>query len=210
MNRDERGFSLLETLVAAAISVVLGYVLILAASSFLHWSAQQAKRDAEHAAIGELVDRWEAEEDSAWAIFTPPADVLGANNADGHEVDFFTRDGKNRAYFWAYDYDAQAQALVRYRYDAPGAAPVKDLTYAGITKFAAHTYPVTALQDANTPVYSPLYANAALRSGIVHFYPTMPWIAGGNAITWLHVEGETTARELHSSRKPRRRVLRSC
>ncbi len=196
MGRAERGFTLLETLVAVAISVVIGYLLILAASSVLHWSAIQAQRDAEHAAIGELVDRWTAEEDSAWAIFTPPADVFGTANADGHEIDFFTRDGKNQSYFWAYDYDAQTHTLTRYIYNAPGATPVKDIAYTGITKFLAHTYPVTALQDASTPIHSALYDNAALHSGIVHFYPSKPWIAGGNNITYLRVEGTTMVREM--------------
>ncbi len=187
---------MLETLIAVAISVIIGMLLLQAASSFLHWSALAAQRNTENASLGELADRWEADEDSAWAIFTPPGDVLGASNADGHEVDFFTRDGHGRAYFWAYTFDAQAHTITRYLYDAPGSAPAKDTVYAGITKFATRTYPLTALQDASTPVYSPLYASATLQSGTVLFYPAMPWIAGGNNITWLRVETAANVREM--------------
>lgn len=187
---------MLETLIAVAISVIIGMLLLQAASSFLHWSALAAQRNTENASLGELADRWEADEDSAWAIFTPPGDVLGASNADGHEVDFFTRDGHGRAYFWAYTFDSQAHTITRYLYDAPGSAPAKDTVYAGITKFATRTYPLTALQDASTPVYSPLYASATLQSGTVLFYPAMPWIAGGNNITWLRVETAANVREM--------------
>ena len=192
----ERGFSLLETIVALAIAVILGWLLFHALVQALRVGTLQAQRDGEQAVMGQLVDDLQTEEDDAWAIFNPPSDVLGKPNADGHEVDFYTRDGRQRTYFWSYTYDAAAQTLTRYRYASPGAAPVKDASFAGITKFWSQTYPVTALQDAKTPVYSALYAGANLRSGIVHFYPGMPWIAGGNNITYAHIESATLSQDL--------------
>ncbi len=197
MRGHSRGFTLIELTVAIAIAVLLGVLMLRMTSSGLRWTALQAQRDAEHAAIGELVDRWRSEEDSAWAIFTPSNDVNGISNSDGHEVDFFTRDAKSRSYFWAYDYDASTQTLKRYLYGTPGGSPVLDRTYAGITGFYAHTYPVTALQDPNSKIYSPLYTGAALQAGSVRFYGAAnPLIAGGNQITYMRIAGPTLVREL--------------
>jgi len=192
-----RGFTLVEFVVAVGIAVVLGYFLVRATGTFLHWSAIQAQRDGEHAAIESLVDRWRAEEDSAWAIFTPATDVNGVSNGDGHEIDFFTRDAKYRSYFWAYGYDSAKQTLTRYLYGAPGGAATIDETYSGVTSFYARTYPLTALQDPSSKVYSPLYNGATLQPGAVRFYgASRPDIAGGNQITYVRVEGPSMVREM--------------
>ncbi len=191
-----RGFTLLETVVSVAIAVVLGWVLLTVITHVLLVSRVQAARDAAQSAIMQLTDNLTTEEDDAWAIYVPPSDVLGASNGDGHEVDFFARDGKQQPYFWAYNYDSSAHALTRYRFASPGGSATKDVTYSGVTAFSAQTYPITALQDSSTPVYSPMYGGARLQSGIVHFYPGMPWIAGGNNITYIHVEASGFRRDL--------------
>ncbi len=199
-HRGSRGFTLLELTVSLGIAAVLTLLLVQMAALVLHWSSTQAQRNVEEAAIGELVDRWHAEEDSAWAIFTPASDVNGASNSDGHEVDFFNRDAKFESYFWAYDYDAADKTLTRYLYAAPGSAPQADKTYDGITGFYAHTYPVTALQDPAAKIYSPAYNGAALQPGAVRFYGAAnPLIAGGNQITYVRVQSATRVRELQLS-----------
>jgi prepilin-type N-terminal cleavage/methylation domain-containing protein len=196
----QRGFSLLEVAVAAAIAVVLALFCVRAAAAALHALSLQSTRMNEESVVQTLTDRWQADEDTAWAIFTPPSDVSGNANADGHELDFFSRDAKNRSYFWAYAYNANTQTLIRYTYDAPGAAPSLDETFTGITRFYAHTYPLTALQDASSKIYSPLYASATLSDGGVQFYPTnAPWIQGGNTITYVRLETAVNVRELHLS-----------
>ncbi len=193
----ERGFTLLEVAVALGIAAIFGLFLLQSTVSLLHWSGLQAQRDVEAASIGELVDRWQADADSAWAIFTPARDVNGVSNGDGHEVDFFTRDAKYQSYFWAYTYDVAARTLTRYLYAAPGSAPAVDQTYAGITGFYAHTYPVTALADSSSKVYSPLYGAATLTPGAVRFYGAAnPSIAGGNQITYLRIDTPSRAREM--------------
>jgi prepilin-type N-terminal cleavage/methylation domain-containing protein len=193
-----RGFTLVELLIAVAIAVIIGTLLLRSAIAMLHWTTLQAARNTEHAQIGELVDRLEADEDSAWAIFTPPKDVHGSSNADGHELDFFNRDGKNQAYFWAYNYDSSAQTLTRYLYSTLGGTPISDVTYSGINAFYARTYPITALKDASSKIYSPLYEGAALTPGAVTFFPGTG-IAGGNQITYVRVAGPTLVRELQLS-----------
>lgn len=175
-------------MVAVAIAVVIGWALFSVVNHLLLASRLQVSRDAAQGAIFQLTDNLTTEEDDAWAIYVPPNDVFGKSNGDGHEVDFFARDGKQQPYFWAYTFDSSAQTLTRYRFASPNGTPTKDVTYSGITAFSAQTYPVTALKDSRTPIYSALYASAALQSGIVHFYPGMPWIAGGNNITDVHIE----------------------
>jgi prepilin-type N-terminal cleavage/methylation domain-containing protein len=198
VERREAGFTLVEVLVALAIAVMLGALLLRTAVSALHWTQLQSQRVHEHAQMAELVDRFDSEENSAWAIFTPPNDVAGRANGDGHEVDFFTRDGRNDPYFWAYTYDANAQTLTRSTYSSLGGAVTPDVTYTGITNFYAHTYPVTALQDPSSKIYSPLYAGATLTPGSVSFLGGTN-VAGGNQITYIRLEGPTLVREMQLS-----------
>lgn len=186
---------------ALAAITALAFFLLNAASSILRWNAMLAARERGETAIRALSDRLEAEEDSAWAIFTPPADVLGQSNSDRHELDFFTRDAQSRAYFWAYKYDAATQSLQRYLYSSPGAQPVTDgPPVTGIANFTAQTYPVTALQDSSSPVYSDLYKNATLQPATVRFGNSdRPWIAGGNQVTYVRIETPQSARVLELS-----------
>ena len=198
MKRTQRGFTLLEVMVALGAMTAVGFFLLTATTGVLHWSAMLAGRERAEATIAALSDRLEAEEDSAWAIFTPPTDVLGASNADGHEVDFFTRDAQSRAYFWAYRYDAAARSLQRYLYASPGATPIADgPPLSDITNFFAQTYPVTALQDPSGPIYSALYNGAPLVPATVRFgFADRPWIAGGNQITFVRIETMQSVRTL--------------
>lgn len=156
------------------------------------------QRERAENVLGVLADRLEADADSAWAIFTPPADVLGNSNADLHEVDFFMRDAQSRPYFWAYRYDAAAQTLQRYVYAAPGAVPVADGTPVfSITHFLAQTFPITTLSDSSSPLFSPLYQGANLTAAAVHFgFAAQPWIAGGNQITMVEIENAYAVRSL--------------
>lgn len=157
-----------------------------------------AERERAEAQFETLAERLEADADSAWAIFTPPTDVLGMNNGDFHEVDFFMRDVQSRPYFWAYRYDAAMQKLQRYVYSAPGAGPLPDgAPLPDVINFSAQTYPVTALSDATTPLYSSLYQNASLTSATVQFgFSGQPWIAGGNQITSVHVQNSYSVQTL--------------
>ncbi|HLI95970.1 MAG TPA: prepilin-type N-terminal cleavage/methylation domain-containing protein, partial [Candidatus Baltobacteraceae bacterium] len=192
-----RGFTLLEVVISLALVALLAYLLLHVLGGGLAAARLQSERDVEQSTIGSLVDDLTEEEDDAWAIYNAPTDVLGQSNADGHEVDFFERDGKQRTYFWCYNYNAMTRTLTRYRFSFPGAVPQRDVVYTGITDFSSHTYPITAMQDPSTPVYSSLYSGAHLQSGIVRFYAsTMPWIQGGNNVTYVHIETPIVKQDL--------------
>lgn len=175
--------------------------LLSAITNVLRWNAALAEREGSEASLSALTDRMQAEEDSAWAIFTPPRDVYGKSNSDGHELDFFMRDAQNRAHFWAYCYDQNGRSLQRLVYSAPGASAISDGAPArGISAFFARTYPVTALADSSSPVYSSLYQNATLHAAAVRFgFADQPWIAGGNQITYVRFETHQSARALQLS-----------
>jgi prepilin-type N-terminal cleavage/methylation domain-containing protein len=197
----QRGFTLLETLLALGVMSAIALFLLSAITNVLRWNAALAEREGSEASLSALTDRMQAEEDSAWAIFTPPRDVYGKSNSDGHELDFFMRDAQNRAHFWAYCYDQNGRSLQRLVYSAPGASAISDGAPArGISAFFARTYPVTALADSSSPVYSSLYQNATLHAAAVRFgFADQPWIAGGNQITYVRFETHQSARALQLS-----------
>ena len=167
-----------------------------ALSNFTHTGARF--RDA--ATLTRLSSLWYAEQDDAWAIFTPPADVSGKPNTDGHELDFYTRDESGTDRFWAYTFDSNAQTLTRSTYAAPGASARVDQVFTGIASFHAQTYPLTALQDTASPIYSPMYASATVQNGAVRFFSqSAPWIAGGNQITDVRIANAQQSLEFHLS-----------
>ena len=201
MKGPQRGFTLLETLLALGVMTAIGLCLFSTLSGVVRWNGAAAQRENAEASLGGLVDRVEAEEDTAWAIFTPPQDVHGKNNSDGHELDFFLRDARNRAHFWAYCYDRATLTLQRFVYAAPDSGAIaSDAPIHGIAAFFAQTFPVTALQDSNSPLYSSLYRDAALRAATVHFgFADRPWIAGGNQITYVRLATAQSTRTLELS-----------
>lgn len=184
---------MLETLAAFGIFAIAATLLFVAVVNAARWNGALAERQSSDNELEGLAARLESEEDSAWAIFTPPS--------DGHELDFFVRDARSRAHFWAYRYDAVSQTLQRLAYASPGGTAVRDgppLT--GITAFLAQTYPITALGDSASPVYSNLYANAALTPAAMRFgFTGHPEIAGGNQITYVRVATKYSVRELQLS-----------
>jgi type II secretory pathway pseudopilin PulG len=192
-----RGFTLVEVVVALGIAVMLNLLLLRVTVPALRVLALQTAREGSRSAMDLLVDRLRIDVDSAWAIFTPPADALGHSNDDGHEVAFFMRDGSGRAYFWSYTYDRESQTVTRYLYRSIGAPPTADERYTGLTQFTSHTYPVTALQDPKTAVYSPLYDGAHLTAAAVTFFGAAhAEVAGGNAITLVQMRAPALARDL--------------
>lgn len=187
---------MLETVVALAVVTLIGSLALAAAVSALRANASLAAHRAAQAGIESLADRLEAEEDSAWAIFTPPLDAFGSLNTDGHELDFFARDAQNRGHYCAYRFDRATRTVQRLLYAEPGAAAFADGAPIEIDDFFARTYPVTALQDRSADVYSPLYSGAELHAAEVHFDPARPWIAGGNQITYVRARSGAFERKL--------------
>jgi hypothetical protein len=183
--RGERGTTWLEILIALSIVLPLALLLTSVFRSGAALVSGNANFGANRGALAELAERWQNEAASAWAIFTPPNDVLGAPNCSGgqcHEVDFFARDATGVAHFWAWRYDATTQTLQRYTYSdatAPGATlGASGPPQSGITVFEAHRLAASALTSPALHGYAP--KDVAFNFGF-------PSVDGGNALTVIEV-----------------------
>jgi type II secretory pathway pseudopilin PulG len=184
---DERGFTLIETVVGAAIAAFVVWGLVAATDRYATASALLNARLNAQASADRLLERMSAEAASSWAVFVPQNDVLGNANADGHELDFFTEDASHRAYAWAYLYDAGSKNLTRYAY-APNAAPVAGDLVGTFDAFSAQSIDVWALGDSSSVAYDPLFAHSA--ASIVHYtFAAMPGAVGGNPLVRVHLVG---------------------
>ncbi len=181
MKNAESGFTLVETIVGAAVAFFVIWTLVAIANRSVTAAAHlHAMMSGENAAA-RLTERLGSESASAWAVWVPGRDVVGDNDADGHEVDLFAEDGAHRAHAWAYRYDAQTHLLTRYAY-APGvpAQPGEIMGY--FDSFRAVMGDPGALGDpSNRDWYDPLLAGVS--APLVHYaFASMPSAQGGNGL----------------------------
>jgi len=172
---SERGFTLLEIVVAAGLWIVLGGTLLFVAQALLGAARMAAAQQHAYVTLTQLIDSLDSESSSALAVFVPLRDVTGAANADGHELDFYSRDAARYGHFWAYRWDHATSTLQRYTYPAPGssAAP-SDPPLQGIVAFSATRTAASSL--------APAFANGYVTSDVaVNF--NYPSVDGGNAVT---------------------------
>jgi type II secretory pathway pseudopilin PulG len=175
----ERGFTLVEMVVATGLWIVLGGTLLYVAQSVLGAARQSLSQQNAYIALAHLLETWDAESSSALALFIPENDVLGASNSDGHELDFYSRDAARYGHFWAYRWDRPTSTLQRYTYATPGGTPLaSDPPISGITTFALS-------QKLASAVVQPFTNGYVTRDVAVNF--GYPGVDGGNAITAVTV-----------------------
>ncbi len=171
---SERGFTLIEVLVAAGLWIVLGGTLLFVMQGLLGAARTAFAQQHAYVALTQLIETLDAESSSALAIFVPPSDVLGANNGDGHELDFYSRDALRYGHFWAYRWDHTTGTLQRYTYSTPGSpATPSDPPLGGVTGFTATRKLASSLGSAFAHGY-------VTRDVAVSF--NYPNVSGGNAI----------------------------
>jgi hypothetical protein len=177
---SQRGFSLVEVLIAAGISMMLALAAIAAAHAFVGWSHRASTIVDAQAGLDRLEERIDAETAGSWSVFVPPTDVLGRSNGDGHELDIGTEDALRRPSFRAYSYDAAAARLNEYVY-APGSAaiPTGDVTHA-VTAFSAVAGSASAMAG-------PLYAKSTIVDAEVPSQLGVPEATGGNRLTRVRI-----------------------
>jgi prepilin-type N-terminal cleavage/methylation domain-containing protein len=199
--RAQRGFTLLETLLALSIALPLGFAVLAIVGGGLRAATTAATAGSNADSLATLIERLDAEAHSAAAIFTPRTDVFGAPSCDAsgacRELDFFTRDAKNAPHFWAYLYDPSAKTLTRYAYDDLSANGPANLRPYGqrltnVTGFSAKRIPVSQLTI-------PALAGYVATDVVVPF--GYPGVAGGNAL--LGVDVQNAAMRLHHELVPR-------
>jgi len=178
---SQRGFTLVEVLIAAGISVMLAAILVAIAHAFVAWSQRASATVDAQSALDRLEERIDAETAGSWSVFVPASDVLGEPNGDGHEFDIATEDALRRPSFRAYRYDASASRIDEYVYGTPGTTPIAtgDVT-SHVTAFAAINGSVRALAG-------PLFANATIVDAEVPLQLGAPEAVGGNRLTSVRI-----------------------
>jgi prepilin-type N-terminal cleavage/methylation domain-containing protein len=174
----EAGFTLIETLVAAAIGVMIVWGLLVFANRLIAWANAANQRVNSVADADRLIERMSSEAASSLAVYVPATDALGASNADGHEIDFFTQDGAHRTYGWAYNFNSAAETVTRYTLG--GSATAGD-TLAGIGSFSA-----TPLTVGELGSYDPIFANANA-TDVPFTFSAMPGAVGGNRLVAVQI-----------------------
>ncbi len=191
---SQRGFSLVETIVAAAIALSLALQLL----AMTHATALGARRlDGRLRARGSadrLEERLVADAATAWSVFVPDAGVDGRPNVDGHELDFVTEDGSHVASWWAYAFDAVSGRVTRYAY-VPGKTAVAGESYDHLTGLRAQAHPVADVGKRSSGVYDPLFARASATDVEVDF-GWNPAATGGNRVVAVRLTGDGVDRTL--------------
>jgi prepilin-type N-terminal cleavage/methylation domain-containing protein len=224
----EDGFTLIEVLVAVAVFAAVGGALLFASAGFGRSLRQSAAVQAASTATATTVDALERDGRSSIAIFTPNADVADHANADGHEVDFYTRDASGSASFTAYCFKAAAAscssgqsvasvALYRYAWGAlpqngGGGATLSGTVAENVQSFSAKTVAASALLD---PAQNPTSAAYFSSIGVLHANDVArqtgyPGVLAGNRVTIVTLASAAGPRAIHllaGSRPTRRQIV---
>lgn len=176
----QAGFTLIETLLGAAIAVVMVWALVAMANRLVASAAAANLRLRAGANAARLIERLSSEAASSLAVYVPATDALGQSNGDGHEVDFFAQDGAHRTYGWAYTFNRKAQTLTRYALTG-GSTPVAGDALDGIDAFSATAASVTQLETPSSPAYDPLFAGTNAPD-VPYTFAAMPNAVGGNRL----------------------------
>jgi prepilin-type N-terminal cleavage/methylation domain-containing protein len=180
---SERGFTLIEIVVGAAIAAALTWTIVALADRTIAAAQAFDSRLTGSAGVSHAIERMTSESASALAVYVPTVDVLGNANSDGHEVDFYAQDASHRPYGWSYTYDATAKTLTRYAI-VPGSTPIAGETVATIDGFSASLETADSISNPASAAYDPLFAGVHA-SDIAYQFPDKPSAVGGNRLVAL-------------------------
>jgi prepilin-type N-terminal cleavage/methylation domain-containing protein len=206
-NSAERGFSLLEVLVATALLVLIGFVGLAACRTVagVLWSSAIARFASDP--VERQAEQFTADAATAFAVFVP----AGSN---GSEVDFYAKAGDGGALFWRYVYDPAAHTLQRWDFDRNGSAGVRDIVTGaldtgaayppllGVVTFRATEIAAGALGDPSLNRYAGVAALFAHppQSFAVRYTAAeanAPAASGGNGIVAIELADAATSRVIH-------------
>jgi type II secretory pathway pseudopilin PulG len=141
----EAGFSLIETLLGAAIAAIVLWALVATVSRLALGSAAADRRVNAIANASRLLERLAADAASAQSITANP---------NGTEVDFVAQDGAHRTYAWSYAFNAANGTVTRSTGDL----------YSAVDGFTVSAVAAGDLSNAASPAYDPLFASASAPS----------------------------------------------
>ena len=180
MRERQAGFTLVETLIGAAVAAIVIGGLVVLASRLTQTTSALGTRVQSQSAVERLLERLSAEAASAWAVYVPADDINGNANADGHEVDFFSEDGSHRPFAWAYSFDATHKRITRYAF-APGGAASAGETIQPVDAFTATSVAITQVGTID-----PLFRGSVAQP-VAYAFGASPDAVGGNALVQLQI-----------------------
>jgi prepilin-type N-terminal cleavage/methylation domain-containing protein len=148
----QRGFTLIETLVAMGIILALVVAVVIASRAFMNGAAAAATQQRSSLNEARLLDMLRADAASSIAIFVPTNTALGTSNSAGNEVDFFSRRADRTPEVYGFLFVAgsngQPGYVQEYTYDKPnGTATAYGLPMKGFTGLTATSFSADALND---------------------------------------------------------------
>jgi hypothetical protein len=134
----ERGFTVIEALVAAAILTLIALSGLAVCKTLAGVLASTTGSGRDAAKLDAQAVQFRNDAASAVAVFVPSSDTSG-DGAPAQEVDFAAKTNAGRAIRWRYRYEPAKRTLTRWDYDADGTSGVRDPKTGLID--AAATYP---------------------------------------------------------------------
>ncbi|MBD5634333.1 MAG: prepilin-type N-terminal cleavage/methylation domain-containing protein [Candidatus Eremiobacteraeota bacterium] len=215
--KSQRGFTLIEVLIAIALFVGLGFATLEIFHGLLGAAAASATSEGGALTLEQQADELRSDAATAFAVFVPVRDVLRKPNAPGtpHEVDFYTKTDTGATTYWAYYYDAAARTLQRFDYDTTGARGIADRATGaidtagrypvlpGVTSFDVRTLEANELLGANNVYASamaPLFTASTPKPLPVGFDdggPPRTDLYGGNTTVQVRIGTTHATRTIH-------------
>ncbi len=163
---SERGFSLLEVLVALGIGTLVLIGATNATLGLLHARATAVADLNDRAAIAALIAAIRSDNETATGFTIPATDSSGVPNLDAHAFELRTRAAglteQVVEYRWVAADATHSARVLRSVIDASEAsAPLATQSYAGITALSARSVALSALVGGGSDA-DPLFAGATL------------------------------------------------
>jgi type II secretory pathway component PulJ len=215
----ERGFTVVEILIATALFIAVGLTSLGLIGSLLRAARQSPSSAGGTLALEQQIDTFRSDAATAFAVFVPDRDVFGNSNVAsahaGHEVDFYSRTDTGVPIFWAYDWDTKAKTLRRYDYDGAGnlgeadrqtGAIDRNAQYSalsGVTAFSAQTLEASDLvgrKNVYASAISAIFADTIPRALPVGYRVgpvSRTDLYGGNTTVQIDIVTSHEARTIH-------------
>ena len=223
----ERGFTVVETLLATVLLLLIGIGTLGLVSGFARAIASRGSSSGGSAQAENVLVSMRSDAATAFAVFVRVTDIYGAPNGSAtvapHEVDYYTKAQDGSETWWAYFYNASDSTLRRWDYSpnvgaadtigVMGRTGVIDTNASyppmtGVTAFSAHTIEASDLTSSNN-TFGPIIASLSSAAGItpnaepVGFVPKSGTaradLYGGNTTVEVSLKTAQSTRTIHLS-----------